>query len=237
MPPLKSRHSILWSFNYAIEGIVYALRTQRNMRVHMALAVLVSVGALLLDVTRVQLIAIVFAISLVFICELLNTAIEAAVDISTEHFDPVAKIAKDVAAGAVLVSAINALIVAYLVLFDPVRGLLEQGLQRVRLSAPHVTVIALGLVVLSVLVMKAFSREGTWLEGGWPSGHSAVAFAAATAIGYITGSGGALLLAGMVAFLVMQSRVEADIHSIPQSVVGALLGIIVTTLVFQLFFI
>ncbi len=126
---MKSARSILWSFNYAIEGIVYTLRTQRNMRVHMVLAVLVAIGCLLLGIERMQLVAVVFAISLVFVTELVNTAIEAAIDVSVERFDPLAKIAKDVAAGAVLCAAINALIVAYLVLYEPVRELMQRGLE------------------------------------------------------------------------------------------------------------
>ena len=125
---MKKARSILWSFNYAIEGIVYTLRTQRNMRVHMVLAVLVGGGCLLLGIERMQLVAVVFAISLVFVTELVNTAIEATVDLSVERFDPLAKIAKDVAAGAVLCAAVNALIVAYLILYDPVRALMQRGL-------------------------------------------------------------------------------------------------------------
>lgn len=234
--PMKNARSIIWSFNYAIEGIVYALRTQRNMRVHMAIAVLVAIASLLLPITRMQMVAIVFAISLVFTAELANTAIEAAVDVATETFDPLAKIAKDVAAGAVLVAAINALIVAYLVLFDPVKVLLQRGLDFVRVAETDLTVIALALVMLAVLIFKAISKEGTWIHGGWPSGHTAIAFGAATILGFVTGSAGALALGYFVAFLVAQSRVEGEIHTIPQVTMGALLGVTIVTVVFQVFF-
>ena len=233
---MKSKRSILWSFNYAIEGLVWTLRTQRNMRVHTTIAVLVAVGSLLLGVTRAQLVAIVFAISLVFVTELLNTAIEAAVDVATDRYDPLAKTAKDVAAGAVLIAAINALVVAYLVLFDPVRGLMQRGLELVQFAPADLTVIAIGIVLLGVLVMKGVSREGTWLEGGWPSGHVAIAFAGATIIGFVTWNAGALALGYFVAFLVAQSRVEAEIHTVPQVLVGGALGVLLTTLVFQVFF-
>jgi diacylglycerol kinase (ATP) len=231
-----SRRSIIWSFNFAIEGIVWALRTQRNMRVHFAVAVLVTLAALVLGVDRAGLVAIIFAIALVIITELLNTAVEAAVDVATERYDPLAKISKDVAAGAVLVSAINALAVAYLVLFDRVRDLLQRGLDIVRFGSADLTVIALVLVLLAVIIMKAFSREGTWMRGGWPSGHAAVAFSAATIVGFITGSAGALALCYFIAFLVAQSRVEGDIHTIPQSLVGAALGVVLTAAVFRIFF-
>jgi diacylglycerol kinase (ATP) len=232
---LKTR-SILWSFNYAIEGMVYALRTQRNMRIHVAAAVITLVGALVLGVDRISLAAIVFAISLVFVAELINTAIEAAVDVATEHYDPLAKVAKDVGAGAVLVAAMNALVVAYLVLFNPLRRVAQQGLTWVRMAPTSLSVIALGLVLLGVLVFKSASREGTFMHGGWPSGHTAVAFGAATAIGFVTGSAAILVLALAIAALVAQSRVEGEIHTIPQVVLGALLGILIVTAVFQLFF-
>lgn len=235
MPQSRPR-SIIWSFNYAISGIVFALRTQRNMRIHMAAAALVAIASLFLGVSRMELVAIVFAVSLVFVTELVNTGIESAVDLAVDRYDPVAKIAKDVSAAAVLVAAVNALLVAYLVLFDPVKDLLQGGLDVVRFAPPDLTVIALGVVVLAVLIMKAFSREGTWLQGGWPSGHAALAFSAATIVGYVTGSGAALALCFFIAFLVVQSRVEAEIHTVTQSVVGALLGMILTTVIFQLFF-
>jgi diacylglycerol kinase (ATP) len=232
---LKSR-SIVWSFNYAIEGIVYALRTQRNMRIHVAAAVITLCGALVLGVDRISLAAIVFAISLVFVAELINTAVEAAVDVATDRYDPLAKVAKDVSAGAVLVAAMNALVVAYLVLFIPLKRIAQQGLTWVTMAPTSLTVIGLGLVLLGVLIFKSASREGTFMQGGWPSGHTAVAFGAATAIGFVTGSAGLLVLALAIAALVAQSRVEGEIHTIPQVVLGALLGILIVTAVFQLFF-
>ena len=231
----KSR-SLIWSFNYAIEGIVYTLRTQRNMRIHVAAAILTLVGALVLEVDRASLAAIVFAISLVFIAELVNTAIEAAVDVATERYDPLAKVAKDVSAGAVLIAAMNALVVAYLVLFAPLKRVAQQGLSWVSIAPTSITVVALGLVLLGVLVFKSTSHEGTFMQGGWPSGHTALAFGAATAIGFVTGSAGVLVLSLGIAALVAQSRVEGEIHTIPQVVMGALLGVLIVTTVFQLFF-
>jgi len=234
MPPTS--RSILWSFNYAISGVVYALRTQRNMRIHVAAAALTLIGALVLGVSPLGLAAIVFAISLVFVTELVNTAIEAAVDLATEGFDPLAKVAKDVAAGAVLIAATNALVVAYLVLFGPVQRIAQQGLSLVEAGPATLTVIALGLTLLVVIVLKAASREGSFVHGGWPSGHAALAFGAAMALGYVTSSASAFALALFIAVLVAQSRVEGEIHTIPQVVLGALLGSLTVTAVYQVFF-
>jgi diacylglycerol kinase (ATP) len=232
---VRSR-SLLWSFNYAVQGIVYALRTQRNMRLHVLAAVTVLIACLGLRIGGFGLVAIVFAICLVLVTELVNTAIEAAVDLATEGLDPLAKIAKDVAAGAVFIASINAVVVAYLVMFEPVRRLTQRGMTWVEVAPAGLTVIALGLVGLTVIVLKAASREGTIFRGGWPSGHTALAVGAATALGYITGSASAFVLAIFIAALVAQSRVESETHTIAQVILGAMLGLLVVTAVFQLFF-
>ncbi|MDO8847840.1 MAG: diacylglycerol kinase [Coriobacteriia bacterium] len=230
---MRSR-SLLWSFNYAIEGIVYALRTQRNMRLHVAAAVLVLAASLFFGIGRFEFIAIVFAVTFVFVAELANTAIEAAVDVATQSFDPLAKVAKDVAAGAVFIAAVNALIIGYIVFFARISSMTDSLLTRVRQTPAHVTIIALLLTGLVVLIVKAITKKGTYMRGGWPSGHSAVASSCATAIAFITESAGASVLAGFITVLVMQSRVEGEAHTVPQVIAGAALGILITTLIFQL---
>jgi diacylglycerol kinase (ATP) len=232
---VRSR-SLLWSFNYAIEGIVYALRTQRNMRLHVVAAFTALVACLVLHVGGFGLVAIVFAICLVLVTELVNTAIEAAVDLATESLDPLAKIAKDVAAGAVFIASINAVVVAFLVMFEPLRKAVQGGMAWVEVAPAGLTIIALGLVGIAVIALKAASREGTFLHGGWPSGHTALAVGAAAALGYITQSAPAFVLALFIAALVGQSRVESETHTIVQVILGALLGLLFVTAVFQLFF-
>jgi diacylglycerol kinase (ATP) len=229
---VRSR-SLLWSFNYAIAGIVYALRTQRNMRLHALAAAAVLVSAFLIGVERWEMVALLFTVTFVFVAELINTAVETAVDLATQQYNPLAKIAKDVAAGAVLVASINAVAVGYLVFFERVTHILAAGMTAVRQSPVHLTVIALALSALAVLAIKAFNREGSFMQGGWPSGHTALAVSGATAIAYITLSARAGVLALFLAALVAQSRVESEVHTIPQVILGALVGFLITTLVFQ----
>ncbi|MDP2181414.1 MAG: diacylglycerol kinase [Actinomycetota bacterium] len=228
--------SLLWSFNYAIAGIVYALRTQRNMRLHTLAAATVLVGALVLNVARWELVALLFAIGFVLVTELANTALEATVDLSIDRFDPMAKVAKDVAAGAVLIASINAVAVGYVVFYDRLALVAEDGLTLARQSSAGLTVIALVLTSLAVVVVKAATREGSFLRGGWPSGHTALAVGAATAIAFTTNSAKTAVLALFIAGLVAQSRVESETHTIPQVMFGALLGFLITTAVFQIFF-
>jgi diacylglycerol kinase (ATP) len=233
---VRSR-SLLWSFDYAIRGIVHGLRTQRNLRIHVGAAALVFVLALVLGVQNLELVALLLAVGFVIVSELFNTAIETVVDLTTEGYDPLAAIAKDVAAGAVLISAVTALAVGYVVFVDRLVPFAEVGLRFVHAADATITVIALALTSIGVLVVKAVRHEkGTsFMRGGWPSGHTAVAFAAAAAIGYSVSSAKAMVLALFIALLVAQSRVESGAHSIPQTVLGALLGLLLATAVFQIF--
>ena len=107
--------SLFQSFNNATEGIVHALRTQRNLWLHFTIAAAVLVAAVAFGVSKLELMVLLLAITFVLVAELVNTAIEATVDVASTSFDPLAKLAKDIAAGAVLVAALNALAVGYLV--------------------------------------------------------------------------------------------------------------------------
>jgi len=103
------RTSFLRSFSFAGQGVWHVVRTQRNMRVHLAAAAAVIVLALILRVGAVDWACLLGVIGLVLTAEALNTVVEAIVDLCTDEFHPLAKIAKDVAAGAVLISSVAAI--------------------------------------------------------------------------------------------------------------------------------
>lgn len=232
--------TLLQSFNYAFQGLVYAVRFQRNMRIHLAIGALVLIASVFLNLSRLEFAVVVFAITFVLAMELLNSAVEKVVDIATGETDPRAKAAKDLAAGAVLIAAINALVVAYLVLAGRLAHVSLDLLSAIRRSPTHLTIVALGVVMAAVIAVKAFQGRGTPLSGGLPSGHAALAFAGWTAVTFVVGETREGLLVSMitlaVALMVGQSRLEKDIHSLLEVVLGALLGIVVTTLIFQLWF-
>jgi diacylglycerol kinase (ATP) len=112
-------HNLLASFKYAASGIYFCLRTQRNMRIHVGAGFAAMGLGGWLGVPLFYLAIVAVVASLVVTMEMLNTAIENAVDLYTHRRHPLAKIAKDVAAAAVLVSAINALLVGALLLGPP----------------------------------------------------------------------------------------------------------------------
>ena len=103
------------SFKYAFNGIVYTLSTQQNLLIHLIATLVVVIASYIFRLTNREWAVIVLTISSVWIAELFNTAIEKTVDLITTDHHPLAKIAKDVAAGAVLISAICSLIVGLLI--------------------------------------------------------------------------------------------------------------------------
>jgi diacylglycerol kinase (ATP) len=228
------------SFNYAIEGLIHVLRTHRNMRIHFAVAVAVLVAAVWKGVNRFELIALLLAITFVLVAEMINSAIEQTIDLSTTSFDPLAKLAKDIAAGAVLIAAINAIAIGYLVFSHAFSTSASSVLDRLRDLPTEVTLIALVLTVLVVIATKAWLGRGTPLRGGLPSGHAAVAFAGWVAVTYILGPKEHRFLVSSIMFimalLVAQTRIEAGVHSTLEVVYGGLLGALVALAVFQLFF-
>jgi diacylglycerol kinase (ATP) len=237
-PPAPGRApSLLDSFNYALEGVIHVLRTQRNLRIHFLAAVFVFAGAIAVGVSRVQLIALVIAIAFVLVAEMLNTAIEGVIDVSTTSFDPNAKLAKDIAAGAVLIASITAVAVGYLVFESAAGSRATHVLDRVRTGSADITLVALVLVVLLVIATKALTGRGTPLRGGLPSGHAALAFAGWIAVTYVVGDDHRFVVSSLtliMAFLVAQTRVESGIHSLLEVTYGAALGALTTLVVFQL---
>ena len=229
--------SIIESFNFAIEGIIHVLRTQRNMRIHFAIAIGVLVAALAFDVSRLELIALLLAIAFVLIAEMVNTAIEAAVDVASTSFDPMAKLAKDIGAGAVLIAAINAIAVGYLVFSGQVADESSRLLDRLSEAPAELTLVALVLTIALVIAMKALSGRGSPLRGGWPSGHAAVAFAGWMAVTLLLDDTEHRFLVSslalIMALLVAQTRNEAGVHSTLAVASGGLLGALVTLVVFQ----
>src|SRR5580765_824026 len=231
--------SIVESFNFAVEGIIHVLRTHRNMRIHLAAATAVVIVALWIGVDRIELVALLLAIAFVLIAEMVNSAIEAAIDLATSSFDPLAKLAKDIAAGAVLIASINAIAVGYLVFSGHVSESTTNFFDRLQDAPVKLTIIALILVIIIVIATKAISGRGTPLRGGLPSGHAAIAFAGWMAATYVLNDHEHRFLISTLTFimalLVAQTRVEAGVHSTLEVAYGGLLGALVTLVLFQVF--
>lgn len=226
---------LLDSFNHAIEGIIYAVRTQRNMRIHMIAALFVLTACFFYDLSKAEILSITITITMVIMAELINTAIEFAVDATTNYYHPLVKIAKNVAAGGVLISAINAILVGYIIFWDKLKYINFILVRKVKTTNPYTIFIILAIVIITTIVIKAIFGEGTPLKGGMPSGHSALGFSIATTIALSTGELTIVILSYLLAFIVAQSRVDSEVHSILEVIAGAVFGTLITVLLFRIF--
>jgi len=223
------------SFRYAVEGIIYTFRTQKHMRFHFFSVALVLLAGLLFRLDKAEMVILLFTVSLVLVAEMFNTAVEAIVDLITDTYHPLAKLAKDVAAGAVLVTAVNAIVVGFLLF------LTEQHLDEIRLNLqehkpePIVTlVVGTVLLLLIIILGKIFGRKGSLLHGGIISGHSSLGFFMAMTIIFLSNNLLMAILALSMAVLIAQSRVEGRIHSLQEVLLGALIAVLLAGAIYWL---
>jgi len=225
----------LESANFAIEGILYVVKTERHMRWHFLSAIAILIISLLLGLNKIEFIALTLAIILVLLSEMLNTAVEVAVDLFHEEYHPLAKIAKDIAAGAVLIASFGAIVIGYLILFPQINRILAGGLPHVRQSPEHITFISLIIVIIAVIITKAYTGRGLPLRGGLPSGHAAIAFSIWISITFITENILISLLTLLLSVMVSRSRITSGVHTLWEVILGAVLGVLITFLIFQVF--
>ena len=228
------KDKIVDSFNYAIEGLIYVLRSQRNMRLHFLFAVLVLLLGIYLNLSGNELLLLLIAITFVLSAEMFNTAIEFTIDLISDTVNPLARIIKDIGAGAVLLSALNAIIAGYIIFSRRLNIPLDSAVMKIKQSPWHMTFIALIVVLSMVIAGKALLHSGTPFRGGMPSGHAAIAFSIWTVILFCTTNNFVIILTFILAFLVARSRLISAVHNVWEVLSGAVIGMLVTTLVFQI---
>lgn len=223
------------SANFAIEGILHGAKTQRHLRYHFYSAAAVLLASYILGVTRTEFMIIALAVIIVLTAEMLNTALETVVDLLSPEFSEKARVAKDMAAGAVLITAFGAAVLGYVVLFPYVDLAFKEGLRIAKHSKAEVSLIALILVLISVVMVKAYFGKGHPLSGGMPSGHSALAFSLWVSVTYITENFMTSFFCLLLAVAVAQSRIAIRVHTPAEVIVGAVLGSVLTFLLFRVF--
>jgi diacylglycerol kinase (ATP) len=225
----------LKSANFAIEGILHGAKTQKHLRYHFISAAIVLFLSYILGVSRSEFLILSLAVILVLLAEMLNSAVEATVDLISQEHSEKARIAKDIAAGAVLITAFGAAVLGYIVLFPYMKSVFHDGIYIAKHSKEEISLIAFILVLILVIISKSFFGKGHPLSGGIPSGHSALAFSIWVSVTYTTESFLASLLCFILATLIAQSRVAIRVHNAWEVFTGALAGSLLTFMLFRLF--
>jgi diacylglycerol kinase (ATP) len=202
-----ARRDVTGPFRVAFNGIVHTFRTQRHMRIHLYVTLIAVLGAMILNLRLREILVLMFMITFVLVAEMFNSAIEATVDLVSPNYHPLAKFAKDIAAGAVLITTIMAIIVGSMIAIG------DDQWERIRISltaesigAPTWLRLVAGcfLVMIAVIIGKGFMTDN------------------------VTVSAIAILLAVVIA----QSRWEAKIHSVFELTLGATVGTLLGVLLF-----
>ncbi len=230
-----SRRDLITPFRAAIRGLVYTFRTQRHMRFHIYVVLTVVLLGIFFGLRLRELMILIFTVSLVLVAEMFNSAIEATVDLVEPRYHPLAKFAKDIAAGAVLITTIVALVVGALLVLEENRWeeiKLSLVSESIGVTAPVRIVFGCFLVFLVVVIGKAMGKHGQVLQGGLVSGHAAYGFFLAGSIMFLTDRPIVSAIAIMLACLVAQSRWEAKIHSVFELTLGAAVGVILSLILF-----
>lgn len=227
--------NLINTWKNAFEGIIYATTTQGNIRKQLAIAVIVMAISLFFNLNKAEFLCLMFTVVLIIIAEMVNTAIETVVDLYTDLYHPKAKIAKDVGAGAVVIAAINAIIVAYFLFFDKISDIGLAFIQNVVNNPIHLAFIGVMLSVILILTLKAAfdsRKNGEKKTKFVPSGQSALAFAAWTIIWINNRDIVVLTLTTILATLVGFSRIESKSRTTAETIFGAITGILTVILVY-----
>jgi len=230
------RQSRLESFNAAIEGIILATKTEKNMKLHFASALAAILLALFLRVSKTDVILILICAFCVLFAETMNTSIEYMADfISKEHSPEIAAV-KNLAAGAVLLSAFGSLVVGYIIFSKYLYNMIYYILNMLKTAGSDVSIVVILTVFVSVIIIKAMFNKGTPLRGGFPSGHAALAFSIWLTVSLLTLNPVVSLLTFILAFLIALSRINAGIHTKLEVLTGSVTGVLIAALIFKLFY-
>ena len=227
--------------NNAVNGIIYAATTQRNIRIQLVLAVIIMMLSLFYGINTTEFLCLVFAVFMVIFAEMINTAIETVVDLFVDVYHPKAKIAKDVAAGAVVLAACNALVVGYFIFFNKenIKAISDSIFNNMVKSPTHLAFVAILLVIIAVIAVKAScsrkKQRGELIKEGFvPSGQTAIAFAALTAIWINSRDIITFSLALVLSILIAGNRLYNNARTKAEVAFGACMGILIVILVYGL---
>ncbi|WP_044642383.1 diacylglycerol kinase family protein [Risungbinella massiliensis] len=216
---------VVQSFRFALDGLKYTVVSQRNMRIHFLVSLAVLLVSLYLPISKIEVLLLFVTITLVLFAELINTAVEAVVDMVTKEYHPLAKIAKDVAAGAVLLTAGLAVMVGVSI-FYPYLNLLFSSVLSPAFYSPDVKIAAIiFLAFLFTLMLKALCQR-TGMTKWEPSMTTSLSLCTAIILIWVIWNLQVTFLVILLLFLFLSNRLRR-----PDERVSAYVGVIIGSVI------
>ncbi len=222
------------AMGHAIDGVIRAFKTERNLRIDYIIGLFVLIGSLFFDFTKTEFACLCLTIGFVIFAEMINSVSEYIVDLITDKYDDRAKAAKDIAAGGVLIASGVAVIVAYFLFADKIYNATTAVISSILGSKLHVLFTIIFAVVLLAVILKGMFGKGEKYSQAYPSARVALAFALTTYVYIITKS----IFVGAVSFIlslmIAQIRIENTKIRPIYMVISAVLGMLVVLIIYQI---
>ncbi|MDD3303968.1 MAG: diacylglycerol kinase [Clostridia bacterium] len=222
------------ALGHAIDGVIKAFKTERNLRIDYLIGVLVFIASLFFDFTKTEFACLCLTIGFVIFSEMINSTVEYIVDLITDRYDDRAKAAKDIAAGGVLISTGVALVVAYFLFADKLYNATTSILTSILSSKLHILATIIFTIILLAVILKGIFGKSENYSKSFPSARVALAFGITTFAYLITGSifvGGITFL---LSFMIIQLRIENTKAKPLYMIMSAAMGILVVLIIYQI---
>lgn len=231
---VKKNKSFATALGHAMDGVIRAFKTERNLRIDYIIGLIVLVASLFFDFTKTEFACICLTIGFVIFAEMINSTVEYIVDLITDKYDDRAKAAKDIAAGGVLIASCVSVVVAYFLFVDKISNASVAIISSILNSKLHILfTIVFAVVILTVILKGIFGKDEDYAHSG-PSLRIALAFALTTYSYIITKS---LLVCGMafiLSIIITSSRIKDKKNKIIYTILSASIGILLVLIIYQI---
>ncbi|MCM8806159.1 MAG: diacylglycerol kinase [Candidatus Omnitrophica bacterium] len=230
------RQDIVQSFTNAFRGLFYALKTERNLCIHFGIGCFVVIAGIFFRLPFLEFLILILVVAIVIISEIFNTVIEMLTDMFYREYHIQVRKIKDVAAASVLISAGTSVIIGYLLFAKYFPPSFRNAFENLANSPWYLTFLILFFISALYIMLKSLIKKEALISGGMPSIHSGIAFSIWVIVSMLTFKTEPLVsvLVLLLAIWVAQGRIIKHIHTIEETVIGAIFGILITVLLFQI---
>lgn len=226
--------TIFSAMKHAIDGVIRAFRTERNLRIDYLIGAFVLIGSLFFNFTKTEFACLCLTIGFVIFSEMINSTVEYIVDLITDKYDDRAKAAKDIAAGGVVISSGVAVIVAYFLFVDKLSNATNIVLDSILSSKLHVLLTIIFAVVLLAVILKGMFGKGDSFSQAYPSARVALAFGLTAYVYIITKNLFVMAISFMLSVMIAQIRIENTRIKPIYMIISAVLGVLVVLIIYQI---